>query len=217
VAARDRAADRGTRLGGKIVATLCEELRRSRVGAGLSQDAVSKALGISRSKYGRMERGKDLTVSIVDLARALAVVGLELSARAYPSGSAIRDRGHLAVLERFRREVSPNLGWRTEVPLPNHGDLRSWDGQIRREGLLLGVECEMRPTDWQDLDRRVHQKQRDGGVDHEILVMPNTRSNRAFLRDHASAITAAFPVPGRQALAALRAGRGPGGDALVLL
>jgi transcriptional regulator with XRE-family HTH domain len=214
---RERAADRGARTGRQIVARLCEELRTRRLATSLSQAAVAKALGISRSKYGRMERDKAPAVSVVELARALAVVGLELSGRAYPSGSPVRDQGHLSVLERFQALLHEALRWRTEVPFPNVGDMRSWDGLISGDGVLVGVECEMRPTDWQELDRRIHQKKRDGAVDHVILLMPDTRSNRLFIRDHATAIAAAFPIPGQDALAALRAGMDPGGDALILL
>jgi transcriptional regulator with XRE-family HTH domain len=213
---KERPADRGARLGRRIVATLSAELRNGRISAGLPQAAVAKALGVSRSRYGRLERGQSPNAAVVDVSRAFAVVGLELSARAYPGGSPLRDRAHLAVLERFGARLSPEFRWRTEVPLPGPEGARSWDGLARGAGVLIGIECEVRPTDWQELDRRIHRKKRDGAVDHVILLLPNTRSNRAFIRDHSLAINASFPVPGRAAIEALGAGLDPGGDALIL-
>jgi len=217
MAAKEKSADRGARLGRAIVRAMGEELRRGRIAADLTQDAIGKALGWSRSKVSRVERGLIPVVSFLDLARALAVVGLELSVRAYPTGSPMRDRAHLALLERFRQLLSPLLDWRTEVPLPNPGDLRAWDGFIRCSGIRIGVECETRVTDWQELDRRTSIKHRDGGVDHVILVLANTRHNRTFVRDHAEAIAASFPLDAASALAALAAGRDPGGSAVILL
>ena len=207
--------DRGARLGKSIVSALGEELRRGRVAAGLPQAGVCTALGMSESKYSRIERGKSPSVSVYDLARALAVVGLELSARVYPKGSPLRDGGHLGALERFGSSVGSPLVWATEVALPGYGDLRSWDGFIRGDGVRIGVECEMRPTDWQELDRRISRKRRDGGVDHVVLLLPNTRSNRAFVRNHAMTLRATYPVDGREALRALREGRNPGGSAVM--
>ena len=85
------------------------------------------------------------------------------------------------------------------------------------DGVRVGIECETRVTDWQELDRRIGRKHRDGGVDHVILVLANTRSNREFMRDHATAIRASFPLDERVAVAALAAGKDPGGSAVILL
>jgi len=60
-------------------------------------------------------------------------------------------------------------------------------------------------------------KQRDGGVDHVVLLLADTRANRAFRREFGDVLRVNYPVDGRVALAALAAGRDPGGGAVILL
>jgi len=174
-------------------------------------------VGLSGQQVGRIERGLSPDVSIAVLCRLLAVVGLELSARAYPAGEPIRDRAHVAVLGRFRGRLHRSLRWRTEVPLPVAGDLRAWDGHVSGAGWRVGVEAETRPSDLQALQRRLALKLRDGGVDALILVLADTRHNRALLQAHGEELAQRFPVPGRRAMELLAAGAPPGGSAVVLL
>lgn len=86
---------------------------------------------------------------------------------------------------------------------------------MRGDGLVVGVEGETRPTDMQELQRRLALKKRDGGVDRLILVMPNSEWCRRLVR--VNDLRSAFPVPGRVALEALAEGRDPGGDSIVLI
>jgi hypothetical protein len=156
-------------------------------------------------------------MSIVTAAELLATIGMDLSARAYPSGGPLRDAAHAALLGRFRASLHPDLSWATEVPLPIAGDLRAWDAVVGGRGWRCGVEAETRPRDIQALERRVALKQRDGDVDHVVLLLLDSRSNRALLREHGDLLQERFPVPGRRALELLGAGRSPGGNTLVLL
>lgn len=75
----------------------------------------------------------------------------------------------------------------------------------------------MRPNDLQALERRLGLKQRDGGVDHVVLLLADTKDNRRLARAHADALRARFPLPGRRAMALLEAGAELPADALVLL
>jgi transcriptional regulator with XRE-family HTH domain len=211
----DRPAVRGLKAGRRICFELGEELRRGREAAGLGQKDVGKAIGVSYSLIGRLERAVD-PIDLVRMAQALAVVGLDLNARAYPHGSPIRDRAQAALLERFRTRLPEQADWRLEVPLPNPGDLRSWDAMIRIGRTRIGVEAETRVRDGQALLRRLALKRRDGGVDRMILVMSDTRGNREAVRLFESELRAAFPVPGRVGLARLATGQDPGGDFLIL-
>ena len=165
----------------------------------------------------RTEAGRTEDVGIVRMASMLAVVGLELGAKAYPGGSPIRDAGHLDLLGRFRACLHPSLQWDTEVPLPRIGDLRGWDGFVRGRAWRYGVEAETHPTDGQALARRLQLKVRDGDVDGVILVLPSTRHTRAFLAAAGALLQPMFPVPGTRALELLRAGIDPGGSALIVL
>lgn len=142
---------------------------------------------------------------------------MEVSARAYPTGEPIRDRAHVALLVRFRQHIHCSLRWRTEVPLAIAGDLRAWDGLVSGAGWRMGVEAETRPTDLQALERRLALRLRDGGLDAVILVLANTRHNRALVQAHRDELALRFPVQGRRAMELLTAGIHPGGSAVVLL
>ena len=81
----------------------------------------------------------------------------------------------------------------------------------------MGIEAEMRPLDLQALERRLALKQRDGGVDHVALLLPNTPDNRRFVRANEAALRHRFPLAGARAVELLAAGVEPPGDALILL
>jgi transcriptional regulator with XRE-family HTH domain len=214
---RPAVVERGHLRGRETVALMQREFRTGRLDRGLSQADVADALGVDRSWVSRIERGLTGDLSIVTAAELLASVGLELSARAFPSGGPLRDAAHAALLGRFRECLHPGLKWATEVPLPIAGDLRAWDAMVGGRGWRCGIEAETRPRDVQALERRVALKQRDGDVDHVILLLLDGRSNRALLREHGDLLQERFPVPGKRALELLGAGRSPGGNALVLL
>jgi hypothetical protein len=97
------------------------------------------------------------------------------------------------------------------------GDRRAWDAVISGVGFRIGVEAETRIRDVQELLRRIALKKRDGGVDRVILLVADTRANRATLRAFDAVLKSSFPVSSRDALAALGSGRDPGGDAIVIL
>lgn len=217
MATRQRPVDVGAARGRALVAHLARELREARLDRGLSQDAVAAAAGLSGARLSRIERGLVATLSIDQASRLLAVVGLELSARAYPSGSPTRDAAHVALLGRLRGRLHGSLRWRTEVPLPIPGDLRAWDAVIEGDGWWVGVEAETRPRDAQALLRRVALKARDGEADLVLLVLTDSRHNRDFVRLHRDDLTARFQVAGRRSLELLAAGARPDGSAIVVL
>lgn len=217
VSGRERLADRGAARGKAIVADLARELRDARLDRGLSQEAVARAAGLSAPQVSRIERGAAPSASIEQLARLLAVVGLELSARAYPAGSPLRDAAHVTLLGRFRARLHRSLGWRTEVPLGLPGDRRAWDAVVRGPGWRFGVEAETRPRDVQALVRRISLKARDDRVDGVLLVLADTRSDRAFVRAAGDALTARFPTDAGRVIEMLGVGFRPDGDALILL
>ena len=193
------------------------EVRQARLDDDLSQAVASSAIGMSKSAWSRLERGEALRLPLLDLARAAAAVGLDLSIRAYPGGQPVRDIAHLQLLERFRAVLGPGTHWQTEVPLPIGGDQRAWDAHILAPGARIGIEAETRARDAQGLQRRLALKRRDGGVDHVVLLLADTRHDRAFVRAAGAGFMADFPVPGRAAMARLSAGQDPLGSAVVLL
>ncbi len=113
--------------------------------------------------------------------------------------------------------------------MPIAGDQRAWDAVLtsvvggptatRAHGgsVRTGVEAETRARDAQALQRRLALKQRDGGMDHVVLLLADTRHNRIFLRSAGEGLLTMFPVPGRRALEHLGRTGDPGGNAIILL
>jgi transcriptional regulator with XRE-family HTH domain len=214
---KERAVDVGSRRGSSIILELGRELRMARLDHGLSQVTVARAARTSRSQVGRIEHGEAQRVSIVEISRLLAVVGLELSARAYPAGPPIRDAAHGALLDRFRKRVAPSVAWRFEVPVGHVGDQRAWDAVLLIGRDQVAVEAETRPRDVQVLQRRLAAKRRDDPeIAAVVLLLAATRYNRALLKEYGPALRADFPLDGGSVLAALAEGRGPGGSGIVL-
>lgn len=191
-------------------------LSGSRREAGLSVREVARHLGVGHELVARIERADATAMSIDLVARMAPIVGLELAASLHPGTDPIRDRGHLALLERFRKRLRHYLRWRVEVPIPIAGDPRSADGLIEGDFGSVLVEAETHLADIQAIERKVGAKQRDLGADRAILLVADTRHNRRVIRDHPE-LTGRFPINTRQCMAHLARGEDPGGDSLVIL
>ena len=155
MATNERPADRGQLQGRQLLTTLGLEIRIARRNRGLNQGAVARALTWTHSWVSRIERGLAQGASLLDLSRLCAVVGLELSAKAFPGGDPVRDGVHAGLLRDFRAHLHVALRWATEVPFPRHGDLRAWDALVDGLGWRYGVEAETAPDDAQATARRV--------------------------------------------------------------
>jgi transcriptional regulator with XRE-family HTH domain len=213
---KERAADRGRRQGDVLRLELGRELRDGRIAANLSQHQVGRAVGLSASQLSRIERGLAPAVPLAQQACIAAVLGLRLSARLYPAGLPLRDSAQLALLEKFRKAIHRDLGWRTEVALALEGDLRAWDAAIVGGGWIVHIDAETRIRDAQALARRTALKRRDTRTDRVVLLISDTRANRAALRAVGPSLVA-DPLPGRTILEALVAGRDPGGSGVLIL
>ena len=174
-------------------------------------------LGYLRGRVSLMERGKYANVPFVVIAQFLSVTGLELSARAYPAGGGLRDLAQIRLIDRLRSHASPEIRWRTEVPIRIAGDLRAWDAVLRIGAVAVGVDAETRLRDFQAVDRRVMLKTRDSDVTFAILLVAATRTNRVILREAGGLTRLNYPISSSNALAALKAGRSPGGNSIVML
>lgn len=212
----ERPVDRGARRGRYLVTRTANELLAARRAAAISQRELGRQLRVSHTKIGRAERGEPDQLTIELAAKLAAGLGLQLSVTLHPDGNPIRDAGHVALLERFRARLAPGVRWRTEVPIPIEGDRRSADAVVDGSGITAMVEAETRVDDIQALERRLGAKSRDLGINRVILLVADTRHNRAVVSNN-RAIRDRFPVSTRACLAALGAGRDPGGDALVFL
>src|SRR3954468_3787502 len=119
MATRETLVDKGRRRGRTVGARLVGELVTGRGRSGLSQRSLARLVGLSQSEYSRIERLEAIDrLTFVDVAAIAAVLGMELGANLYPAGEPIRDKGHQALIGRFRAGL--DSAWRVaaEVPLP---------------------------------------------------------------------------------------------------
>lgn len=218
MAPRESAVQRGKRIGRTQRRRIADEFRIARLSAGLSQRELGRMISSSHMAIGRLERAEVPNLSVDRVAIVAAVLGLNAYVGLYPEGSPLRDAAHLALIERLRRRLGDRLRLMVEVSMPLPGDLRSADGVIEGAAprLKIMVEAETRIADVQALLRRVRAKQRDLGCDRLILLLSDTRHNRAVLVAHPG-LRVEFPVDPRASLRALADSNDPGGDALVLL
>lgn len=194
-----------------------DEFREARTQAALTQRELGAIVGISPAEISRIERGRSPHVAYETLVLLAAALGLDIPLRAYPNGDPVRDAAQLALLARLRALLPTGLRHPTEVPLGIPGDLRAWDEVVEGQGWSLPTEAETRIRDVQALCRKLALKCRDAGVDTMLLVIADTRHNRHVLRLAANDLAEAFPVRGRDALAALRMGAKPAGSAILLV
>jgi transcriptional regulator with XRE-family HTH domain len=186
MASAERTFDRGRRRGRRAVDDLVEEFREARFTLGLSQQAVAHAAHVSRARLSRIEGGKVPRLSILEAAQIASVLGLDMSVRAYPGGSPVRDAAHIERLRRVLDHARAPLTCRTEVPLPpapGRSEQRAWDAMILGAGRRTGVEIEMRLRDGQAVERRLNLKRRDDPTDRFLLLVAATRTNRRVLAE----------------------------------
>ena len=216
MAKQQRLLSIGQRRGERLVRELADAVREARIGLGVSLTRLAELVGFSRSKLWRIENGLTRKLDLVEAAQLCQVLGLDLSVRTFPTGAPIRDAGHVRLIDRFAR-ATPSMAWTREHPIPISGDLRAWDLFGRLDGHNIGVAAETKFRDEQALIRREHAKMRDAGVDRLILLIADTKANRATLREIRESLRAEFPLDGRQILTALNAGRDPGDSGIVLM
>ena len=198
-----------------MLADVGGQLRDGRLAANLSQVEVGAAIGVSRSEIGRIERGRAPAVPVKRLARFAAIVGQDLTMRLFPAGQPLRDVAQLALIARFRGLIADRLRWQSEMPLAIPGDRRAWDGAILGPGWTVYIDAETRVHDVQALQRRTTLKARDTPTERWILVLADTRHNRSVVAAVGSLLHQGLPPT--QILAALAAGRDPGGAGVVLV
>jgi transcriptional regulator with XRE-family HTH domain len=216
--ARNRRLDRALHRSRELVELAAREVLLARETAGLSQAAAARAVGMSPSEFGRVERALHRNVTLEQLCRASAAVGLKASLRFYPDGDPVREVGQARLLERLRGRVNARIPWRTEVPLHTISDLRSWDAQLWFPDCGVGIEAETRIHDGQATWRRCAAKLRDDPtIAHVILLIADTPSNRRAVTAIRELLRPELPLDTRAILTAIGTGRCPGASGIVFL
>lgn len=193
------------------------EIRQARLASGLRQTDVGAACRRSKTWVSRVERGLHAGLTTDDLIVLGASVGLRIRLAAYPAERAIHDAPQLALLRRFRQRVGTEWSWQFEVPVPIVGDRRAADAVLQRGDLAVLVEAFTRLADAQGQFRAVLIKQRDLRISRAIIVLRESQVNRSALTAAADVVAANFPLSTRTVLAALKSGRDPGANGLVVL
>jgi transcriptional regulator with XRE-family HTH domain len=216
-------ATRASRLGDARAVTqqirieVGREIRSARVSAGASLREVSQRVSMSHAQLGRIERGVLDQVTIDQLSRGCAAVGLRLWVRAVPGAGPALDGPQLDLIGRLRARLPTDVRVRTEVPLPIPGDPRAWDCSLSLRPTETRVEAETRLRDIQALDRRCALKRRDGRADVLILLVSDTANNRRLLAEHRDALRESFPLDTRRVMRAVEAGQTPEASGIVVL
>lgn len=191
------------------LADLVSEIHEARLIAGLSQQQVAAAIGVSRQLISRWERG----IGRPDQVQAAmwgAAVGLDVPVRSFVGGSPLRDAAQLSAIRRARAFIGPTWSWQTEVPVsPDPRDRRAIDAVLTRAGITIGLEVISRLVDAQAQVRRAMLKQEASKVDRMLLVLSETRHNRRAAAFAAPTLEPAFPILQRAILRAIRAGHLP--------
>lgn len=181
----DRAAQRARRQRREIG----EEFHERRLTLAVSQAHVAAASRMSRDRFGEIERGAAVSITIDEVHRIAAVLGMAPSIRVYSDGVPVRDAGHATRLQRFLDGVRDPVTYRIEVPLPiveGRPERRAWDATLFRGRERCTVELEMRLRDVQEVRRRVDLKRRDDPSEAFLLLVADTRLNRRVLAEFAT-------------------------------
>ena len=193
------------------------EIRDARLSSGTSLRIAAARVGMSHTQLRRLENGTIERLTVDQLSRGCAAVGLRLLARAIPGAGPALDAGQLALIGRLRKELPQHVPVRTEVPVPIPGDSRAWDVVLGLEPDDVPLEAEARLRDLQALDRRYALKLRDSGFDRLVLLVSDTVNNRLVLQAYREDLRGSFPLDTREVMVTLRAGRTPDASGIVIL
>jgi transcriptional regulator with XRE-family HTH domain len=217
LAGRRRSVPDADAAGRELARRVGREIRAARLAAGLSQDQVARAAKVSQPRISNLEHGAGRGGSIAELSVVARIVGLKLTIACFPVGDALRDNAQKRLIEAFCRIAHPSVRWRIEVGMPIHGDLRAVDALLEVAGTRIAVEAWTRLDDLQAQVRAAQLKRRDIRAQRLIMLVADTHHNRAAVRAAVESFRANFPLGTRAVTAALRAGRDPGADGIVLL
>ena len=200
-----------------------EEIRTVRIRAGVSQAALARTIGVSRSVICRMEQG-DPNVSSRIRSRASAALGADFRMAIYAAGAPlIHDAAHASLIEAVLRMCHPTWRPTVEAPVPGPGR-RSTDLRLDRGEHLVLIEVETRIHALEAIIREVAEKRAavieaaaPGRRVHVVLVLPPTRHHLALVRAHPGIVAAVFPMLPGQIANALRSGSAPIGDGILWL
>jgi transcriptional regulator with XRE-family HTH domain len=198
-----------------------QELRELRLGLGVPQAEVARAIGVSRSVISELEAG-DPTVGLEIRRRAAVAVGADLRVNVYPGATQLlHDAAHARLIERILVRRHPRWRAQIEARVPGPGR-SSTDVRLEALGEIVAIEVETHIRAWDAVVRRCREKReriRDaaGGraVVHAVLCLPPTRHHRQLVADLGESVRITFPVSSEQLRRALEDGTAWPGDGIL--
>ena len=179
------------------------------------QADLAAAAGVSRSQIGRIERGEGARLPVAVFERAASALGANADLALRWEGAGLdwlQDEAHAAAVEALVRRLRA-AGWEAaiEASFSVYGERGSIDvlGWHPPSRALLVVEVKSVVGDLQATLHGLDRKARLApGVARErgwaarstarLLVLPDTRTNRRRLAEHAATVDAALPDDGRR-------------------
>lgn len=193
----------------------------ARLAESVSQNQLAREVGWSASAIGRLETGQRDDIGVVEVAELASVLGLEMSIGLHPLGDPLRDKGQLACARRFDDTLSERWHVTDEMLLPGPGERRAWDKLLRlldeSPRYLVGVDIESRVWDVQLIVRRTRQRERDGRVDHILIVLADTAHNRRIAQTLRESLGKEYATHPRTILRQLRVGKRLTGSGVILV
>ena len=194
------------------------EIRLARATSGLSRRAAAARAIVSPDTERRVEAG-DPHVGVDALCSVAAAVGLDIVIRAYPSSrSSLRDSGQLTLARLVCNQAHAMWNAALEVPAGEHGEATDIGFFGSQE--ILAIEIERLILDFQAQYRHGARKRNELARRHDrpvrfVLIVEDTRRNRATLAEHETFIRRFLPAGSREVLKALRTGQPLGQDGLL--
>ena len=185
----------------RTAARFGEDVREIRLSHGLSQAAVARAVGVSRSVICLIEAGRPAPGTRIR-ARVAALLGAEFRMAIFADADPlITDAAQARIVELLVRSRHPTWRATVEAPIPGPGR-RSSDLRLERDHDVVLIEVETRVRRWEEIVRELHDKRTaveptlpPARACHCVLVLPSTRHHRAIARAQPATLETAFPAP----------------------
>jgi len=194
-----------------------QEVTLARTNHALTIRAAARLAGVAPATQQRVEAG-DPVVGIVTVCRVAAPLGLKVWGKAFPaSAPSLRDTGQLRIAQHLRKVASPALRVDLEHGL---GNGRAIDAVMLGVDEIIAGEIERLLADLQAQYRVADAKRIELAALHRrpvrlVLVVEDTRRNRAVAREHAGLVRSMLPASSREIMRAIRTGEPLGRDGLV--
>jgi transcriptional regulator with XRE-family HTH domain len=211
--ALDRAVKRTA---GQALASFGSDVRRLREDAGMTRAALARAAGIDAGFLDAIESGT-ANPSVPSCARLAIALGADMPLRLYPtSGPTIRDRHQSAIAEVMLGIVHER--WTSYAEIAVRRPARGWIDMgfhDPRGEVFVATEIQSELRRLEQILRWAEAKAAalpswDGWTQlgtepaiSRLLIIRETRTNRAIADEHRRLLRAAYPADGRDALEAL--------------